>query len=136
MKPAGFENAQGILSATYAKDGADSQWDNDPGMKKFYAFLEKYYPEGNRTDSFNAYGYGVAQTMVKVLEMCGDNLTRENIMKQAANLKGFATDTLLPGITMNTSATDFAPIEQLQMMRFKGEKWDMFGDVINGELSN
>ena len=136
IKPAGFENAQGILSAAYAKDGADSQWDNDPGMKKFFAFLEKYYPEGNKLDGSVVYGYGAAQTMVKVLEMCGDNLTRENVMKQAASLKDFAPDTMLPGVKINTSATDFAPIEQLQMMRFKGEKWDLFGDIISGELSN
>ncbi len=136
MKPAGFENAQGILSATYGKDSADPQWDNDPGMKKFFAFLEKYYPEANKLDALVVYGYGVAQTMVKVLEMCGDNLTRENVMKQAASLKNFAPDTSLPGVTINTSATDFAPIEQLQMQRFKGEKWELFGDIISGELSN
>jgi branched-chain amino acid transport system substrate-binding protein len=136
IKPAGFENSQGILSAAYAKDGADSQWDNDPGMMKFYAFLEKYYPEANRLDGSVVYGYGVAQTMAKVIEMCGDNLTRENIMKQAASLKDFTPDTLLPGIKINTSSTDFAPIEQLQMMRFKGEKWDLFGDIISGEVSN
>ena len=136
IKPAGFENSQGILSAAYAKDGADPQWDNDPGMKKFYAFLEKYYPEANKLDGSVVYGYGAAQTLAKVLEMCGDNLTRENVMKQAASLKGFAPDTLLPGVAINTSATDFAPIKQLQMMRFKGEKWDLFGDIISGELSN
>ena len=136
LKPAGFENAQGLLSAAYAKDGADPQWDSDPGMKKFYAFLEKYFPDANRLDGSVVYGYGVAQTMVKVLEMCGDDLTRENVMKQAASLKDFTPDTLLPGIKINTSATNFAPIEQLQMMRFKGEKWDLFGDIINGELSN
>ena len=82
------------------------------------------------------YGYGAAQTMVKVLEMCGDDLTRANVMKQAASLKDFAPDTLLPGVTINTSATDFAPIEQLQMMRFKGEKWELFGDIISGEFGN
>jgi branched-chain amino acid transport system substrate-binding protein len=136
IKPAGFENAQGILSAAYAKDGADSQWDNDPGMKKFYAFLEKNFPEGNKLDGSVVYGYGAAQTMVKVLEMCGDNLTRENVMKQAASLKDFAPDTLLPGVKITTTATDFAPIEQLQMQRFKGEKWELFGDIISGELSN
>ena len=136
MKPAGFENSQGILSAAYAKDGADPQWDNDPGMKKFYAFLEKYYPDANKLDGSVVYGYGAAQTMAKVIEMSGDNLTRENVMKQAASLKDFAPDTLLPGVKINTSATDFAPIEQLQMMRFKGEKWDLFGDIIGGELSN
>jgi branched-chain amino acid transport system substrate-binding protein len=136
IKPAGFENAQGVLSAAFAKDGADSQWDNDPGMKKFFAFLEKYYPDGNKLDASVVFGYGAAQTMVKVLQMCGDNLTRENVMKQAASLKDFAPDTLLPGVTINTSATDFAPIEQLRMQRFKGEKWEPFGDVISGELSN
>ncbi|MBR1147573.1 ABC transporter substrate-binding protein [Bradyrhizobium sp. AUGA SZCCT0431] len=136
IKPAGFENAQGILSANYAKDGADAQWDNDPGMKKFYEFLAKYYPEANKLDGSVVYGYGAAQTMVKVLEMCGDDLTRANVMKQAASLKDFAPDTLLPGVKINTSAKDFAPIEQLQMQRFKGEKWELFGDIISGELSN
>jgi branched-chain amino acid transport system substrate-binding protein len=136
IKPAGIENSQGILSATYGKDGTDPQWDNDPGMKKFYAFLEKYYPEANKQDANIVYGYGVAQTMVKVIEMCGDNLTRENVMKQAASLKDFTPDTSLPGIKLNTSATDFAPIEQLQMERLKGEKWELFGDIISGELSN
>jgi branched-chain amino acid transport system substrate-binding protein len=136
IKPAGFENSQGILSANYGKDGADTQWDNDPGMKKFLEFLAKYYPDGNKLDGSVVYGYGVAQTMVKVLEMCGDNLTRENVMKQAASLKNFAPDTLLPGITINTSATDFAPIKQLKMERLKGEKWELFGDIISSELSN
>src|SRR4030081_1008343 len=136
IQPAGFENAQGILSAAYAKDGADPQWDNDPGMKKFFAFLEKFYPDGNRLDGSVVYGYGAAQTMAKVIEMCGDDLTRANVMKQAANLKDFVPDTLLPGIKINTSATDFAPISQLQMMRFKGEKWDLSGDIISGELGH
>jgi branched-chain amino acid transport system substrate-binding protein len=136
IKPAGFENSQDILSAAYAKDGADAQWDNDPGMKKFLAFLTKYDADANKLDGSVVYGYGAAQTMVKVLEMCGDNLTRENVMKQAASLKDFAPDTLLPGVKVNTTATDFAPIKQLQMMRFKGEKWELFGDIISGELSN
>jgi branched-chain amino acid transport system substrate-binding protein len=136
IKPAGFENSQGILSAAYAKDGADTQWDNDPGMKKFFGFLEKYYPDANKLDGSVVYGYGVAQTMVKVLQMCGDDLTRENVMKQAASMKDFTPDTLLPGVKINTSATDFAPIDQLRMMRFKGEKWDLFGDIISGDLTN
>jgi len=136
LQPAGFENAQGILSAAYAKDGADAQWDNDEGMKKFYAFLAKYAPDANRADGSVVFGYGQAQTMVQVLKQAGDNLTRENIMKQAASLKDFTPDTLLPGVKINTSATDFYPIEQLQMMRFKGEKWDLFGDIISGDLSN
>src|SRR6202795_1672406 len=136
LQPAGFENAQDILSAAYAKDGADSQWDNDEGMKKFYAFLAKYAPEANKADGSVVFGYGQAQTMVQVLKQAGDNLTRDNIMKQAASLKDFAPDTLLPGVTISTSATDFYPIEQLQMMRFKGQKWDLFGDIISGDLSN
>ena len=133
MKPAGFENGQGVLSAHYAKDAGDAQWKDDPGMKKFLAFLDKHYPDADRSNSQVIYGYGAAQTLTKILEMCGDDLTRANIMKQAANLKDFTPDTLLPGVKINTSATDFAPIEQLQMMRFKGEKWEMFGDVISGE---
>jgi branched-chain amino acid transport system substrate-binding protein len=135
LKPAGFENSQGLLSAAYAKDGADPQWNDDPGMKKFFAFLEKYYPDANRLDGSVVYGYGAAQTLVKVLEMCGDDLTRANVMKQAASLKDFAPDTLLPGVTISTSPTDFAPISQLQMMRFKGEKWDLFGDIISGDVT-
>jgi branched-chain amino acid transport system substrate-binding protein len=136
IKPAGFENSQGILSAAYFKDVTDPQWENDPGMKNFLAFLQKYEGDANKLDGSVVYGYGVAQTLVKVLEMCGDNLTRENVMKQAASLKDFAPDVLLPGVKINTSATDFAPIEQLQMMRFKDEKWELFGDIISGELSN
>jgi branched-chain amino acid transport system substrate-binding protein len=136
LKPAGFENSQGILSATYYKDGSDPQWDNDPGMKKFYAFLEKHYPDGDKLNASVEYGYGAAQTLVKVLQMCGDDLTRANVMTQAASLKDFAPDTLLPGIAINTSATDFAPIKQLQMMRFKGEKWELIGNIMSGEMTH
>ncbi|NPU13374.1 ABC transporter substrate-binding protein [Bradyrhizobium sp. 83012] len=134
IKPAGFENSQGILSAAYAKDAADAQWANDPGMKKFTEFLAQYYPDANKLDSSTVYGYGAAQTLVKVLQMCGDDLTRANVMKQAASLKDFTPDTLLPGVKINTSATDFAPIEQLQMQRFKGEKWELFGEAISGAI--
>jgi branched-chain amino acid transport system substrate-binding protein len=134
MKPAGFESCQDILSAAYAKDGADSQWDNDEGMKKFYAFLAKYAPDANKTDGSVVYGYGEAQTLAAVLKQAGDNLTRQNIMKEAANLKDFVPDIVLPGVKVNTSATDFYPIEQLQMMRFKGEKWELFGPIIGGEV--
>jgi branched-chain amino acid transport system substrate-binding protein len=134
MKPAGLEASQDVLTAAYAKDGADPRWNDDPGMKKWTAFLDKYMPGADRTDSGLIYGYGAAQTMVKVLEMCGDNLTRANVMKQAASLKDFAPDTLLPGIKINTSPTDFAPISQLQMQRFKGEKWEPFGEIISGDL--
>ena len=133
IKPAGFENAQDIISAAYLKDASDKQWDNDPGMKEFYAFMNKDFPEGDKLDGGTVVGYGVAQTLVQVLKQCGDNLTRENVMKQAASLKDFRTEVLLPGIKINTGANDFAPISQLQLMKFNGEKWDLFGDVINAD---
>jgi ABC-type branched-subunit amino acid transport system substrate-binding protein len=134
IKPAGYENAQGIISAAYLKDPSDPQWDNDPGMKQFLDFLAKDFPDGNKLDGSVVVGYGVAQTMVQVLQQCGDNLTRDNIMKQAASLKDFRTEVLLPGIKINTSATNFAPVSQLQLMVFKGERWVLFGDVISGEV--
>jgi ABC-type branched-subunit amino acid transport system substrate-binding protein len=134
IKPAGYENAQDIISAAYLKDASDPQWNNDPGMKQFYAFLAKDFPAGDRLDQGTVVGYGVSQTLVQVLKQCGDNLTRDNIMKQAANLKDFRTEVMLPGIKINTSATDFAPLSQLQLMRFKGEKWELFGDVISADV--
>jgi branched-chain amino acid transport system substrate-binding protein len=134
MQPAGFDNAQDVLSAAYAKDGADPQWNNDPNMKKWSEFVDKYMPGADKTDGSIVYGYGVAQTLAKVLEMCGDDLTRANVMKHAASLKDFTPDTLLPGVKINTSATDFAPIAQLQMQRFKGRKWELFGEIISGDV--
>jgi ABC-type branched-subunit amino acid transport system substrate-binding protein len=133
IKPAGYENAQDIISAAYLKDASDKQWDNDPGMKEFYAFMAKDFPEGDKLDGGTVVAYGVAQTLVQVLKQCGDNLTRENVMKQAASLKDFRTEVLLPGIKINTGPTDFAPISSLQLMKFKGEKWELFGDVINAD---
>jgi ABC-type branched-subunit amino acid transport system substrate-binding protein len=135
IKPAGMANAQEIISAAYLKDASDPQWNNDPGMKDFYAFLAKDFPEGDKLDQGTVVGYGVAQTLVQVLKQCGDDLTRENIMKQAANLKGFRTEVMLPGIKIDTSATDFAPISSLQLMRFKGERWNLFGDVISADVA-
>jgi ABC-type branched-subunit amino acid transport system substrate-binding protein len=134
IKPAGYENSQGIISAAYLKDASDPQWDTDAGMKAFYDFLAKDFPEGNKLDGSVVVGYGVSQTLVKVLQMCGDNLTRENIMKQAASLKDFRTEVLLPGIKINTGPDDFAPISQLQLMKFKGEKWELFGDIVSADV--
>jgi branched-chain amino acid transport system substrate-binding protein len=134
IKPAGFENAQGIISAQYLKDASDPQWDNDPGMKQFYDFMAKDFPEGNKLDQGTVVGYGVAQTLVHVLEQCGDNLTRENVMKQAASMKDFRTEVMLPGIKINTSANDFAPISQLQLQTFKGERWNLFGEVFSADV--
>jgi len=133
MKPAGLEASEGILSAQYMKDASDPQWKDDEGMKKFMAFIDKYMPGANVADLNLAYGYAAAQTMVQVLKQCGDDLTRENVMKQAASLKDIAPDTLIPGIKVSTSPTDFGPIEQLKMMQFKGGKWELFGDIISAE---
>src|SRR6201991_2137673 len=134
LKPAGFENSQDIISAAYLKDASDKQWDSDAGMKEFLAFLQKDFPEGDKLDGGTVVGFGVAQTLVQVLKQCGDNLTRENVMKQAASLKDFRTEVLLPGIKINTSSNDFAPISSLQLMKFKGEKWELFGDVISADV--
>jgi branched-chain amino acid transport system substrate-binding protein len=134
MKPAGFENSQGIISSTYLKDASDPQWKDDAGMKAFDEFLAKYFPEGNRIDLNLMYGYTVAQGLVYVLKNCGDDLTRENIMRQAANIKGLELGGLLPGIKVNTSASNFAPISQLQLEKFKGESWDRFGEAISGDV--
>jgi branched-chain amino acid transport system substrate-binding protein len=136
IKPAGFENAQGIISAQYAKDTSDPQWKDDPGMKRFDDFLAKYFPEANRIDASVMYGYCVTQTLVQVLKQAGDNLTRENVMKEAANLKNLELDGLLPGVKINTGPTDFAPISSVQLIRFKGEAWDRFGEVLSADVTN
>jgi branched-chain amino acid transport system substrate-binding protein len=133
MKPAGFENAQDIISSAYLKDPTDPQWKDDPGMKAWNEFLDKYYPEANRADASVMYGYTVAQGLVHVLKACGDNLTRENVMKQAANIKDLELGGLLPGIKVNTSPTDFAPISSVQLIRFKGESWERFGEILSSD---
>jgi ABC-type branched-subunit amino acid transport system substrate-binding protein len=134
MRPAGIENGQNIISTAYNKDPTDPQWKDDVGIEHFDAFLAKYFPEGNREDSSVVIGYNYAQTMIHVLQACGDDLTRENIMKQAASIKGLQLEGVLPGITINTSVTDFAPIKQFQLRKFKGERWELFGDVITTEV--
>jgi branched-chain amino acid transport system substrate-binding protein len=130
LTPAGLEKAVGVLSSNYGKDPSDPQWEKDPGMIEWRAFMAKYYPEGSLTDNTNVYGYSVARTLVQVLKQCGDNLTRENVMRQAANLKDFETGVGLPGIRINTSSTDFAPIQAMQMMKFDGKTWQLFGEVM------
>jgi branched-chain amino acid transport system substrate-binding protein len=136
IKPAGFEASQGIISSAFAKDPNDPQWKDDPGMKAWNEFLDQYYPSANRADTLVMLGYLVAQTLEHVLRACGDNLTRENVMKQAASIRNLELDGLLPGIKINTSATDFAPISQLQMKTFKGEAWELFGDIVDGDGSS
>ena len=134
MKPAGYENGQGILSAAYLKDPQDPRWKNDPAMNEWRAFMTKYYPEGDQQDVSTTFGYGIAKELEQVLRQCKDDLTRENIMKQAASLN-FEIGVYLPGTKIKTSPTDFAPLEQLQMMRFEGESWELFGPLMSGEKS-
>jgi len=136
IRPAGIENAQGIFTALYGKDPTDPFWNDDPGRKEWSAFMDKYYPEGDKTSSFTVYGYSVARTMVQVLQQCGDDLTRANVMKQAASLKDFETGMALPGIKINTGPTDFYPIEQMQMGKFEGESFKPFGSILNGEIGS
>ena len=135
LKPAGYEYSQSILSAAYLKDPKDPQWKNDPGLNEWRAFMTKWYPEGDQEDAATVYGYGVAKGLEQLLRQCKDDLTRENIMKQAANLN-FEIGIYLPGTKIKTSPTDFAPLEQLQMMRFKGESWELFGPLMSGEKSS
>ena len=135
LKPAGLQNAKDIVSDFFLKDPTDPQWKDDQGYKDWVAFMDKYYPEGDKSDVGNVVGPAFAQTFVQVVTQCGDDLTRENVMRQAANLHDFRVPMLLPGITINTSPTDFAPIKQIQMARFDGERWQLFGPLINGAVS-
>jgi branched-chain amino acid transport system substrate-binding protein len=129
LKPAGLDASKGLLTTYYIQDPTDPQWKNGEGYKDWLAFMKKYYPEGSIEDAFNVYGYSVAQTLVHVLKQCGNDLSRENIMRQAANLKDLTVPMLLPGIKINTSPTDFAPIEQEQLAKFDGERWVLFGEI-------
>ena len=117
-------------------DPTDPAWKNDPGLKAWAAFMDKYYPGGDRTSTFTTYGYSAAQAMEVVLRQCGDELTRANVMKQAASLKDVQLEMFLPGIRLNTSATDYFPIEQMQLVRFTGEGWERMGDIIDGAIRN
>jgi ABC-type branched-subunit amino acid transport system substrate-binding protein len=130
MKPAGLEASKGVISVNYGKDPLDPTWKDDPGMKKYFEMMAKYYPEGDKDSSFNTYGYSTAQLLVHVLKMCGDNLTRENVMKQATSLKNVQLDLSLPGIVGNTSPDDYRVNKQLQMMKFNGERWELFGPIL------
>ncbi len=132
LEPAGLENSVGILSTGYLKDATDPQWQNDPGMIEWRNWMGKYYSEGNVRDGANIFAYLVAQTLVQVLRQCGDDLSRENIMRQAANLHDLRLPLLLPGITINTSPTDYRPLKQMQPIRFNGRNWELFGNLMTG----
>jgi branched-chain amino acid transport system substrate-binding protein len=130
MQPAGLEASKGVISVNYGKDPLDPTWKDDAGMKKYFDFMAKYYPEGDKNSIFNTYGYSTAQLMVHVLRQCGDDLTRENILKQATNLKNVQLDLALPGIVGNTTPNDYRVNKQLQMMKFNGERWELFGPIL------
>jgi branched-chain amino acid transport system substrate-binding protein len=134
LKPAGFDNAKGVLSTAYLKDPTDPSWKNDTAYKEWSAFMDKYYPDGDKTSTFTVYGYLAAQTLVAVLKQSGDNLSRDNVMKQAASLKNLELDMLLPGVRINTGANDFAPIKQMRMEQFNGERFELFGPIMSGEV--
>jgi branched-chain amino acid transport system substrate-binding protein len=132
LKPAGLDRSVGIVSVGILKDPTDPKWDGDPGMKEWRAWMDKYYPEGDRSDGANIYGYLIAQTLMQVLKQCGNNLSRENIMHEAANLHDLELPLLLPGIHINTSPTDYRPVKMMQPVRFNGRNWDLFGDLLAG----
>ncbi len=132
LTPAGPDNAKNALSTAYYKEPTDPQWQNGDDYKAWAAFMDKYYPDGDKTNNFTVYGYIVSQLVTQVLKQCGDDLTRANIMKQAASLHDVKLAMLLPGIAANTSPTDFSPVKQMQMERFDGKAWQLFGPVISG----
>jgi len=136
LRPAGLENSKGILSTAYFKDQTDPALVNDPAVKEWTAFMDKYLPEGDKANNSHVSGYTIAQLTVRVLAACGDDLTRANVMKQAANLKDVELGMLLPGIKVNTSPTDYYPLKELQMRRFNGEGWENFGPIISGEIGS
>ena len=130
LKPAGLEASKGVISVNYGKDPLDPTWKDDAGMKRYFDFMAKYYPEGDKDSSFNTYGYSTTQLLIHVLKQCGDDLTRENVLKQATNLKNVQLDLALPGIVGNTTPNDYRVNKQLQMMKFNGERWELFGPII------
>jgi len=135
IKPAGYEASQGILTAQYLKDPTDKQWDDSADMKAWRAWMDKNMPGANQADASYTFAYSVSSLMLETLKRCGDTLTRENIMKQAAGFKKYELPIVLPGITINTSPDDYYPIQAVQLSRFKGESWDLFGDVMHAESS-
>jgi branched-chain amino acid transport system substrate-binding protein len=130
LTPAGLDASKDIITVEYGKDPTDPKWKDDQGYRDWLAWMDKYYPGGDKNDAFNVFGYNQAATMVQVLKQCGDDLTRENVMRQAANLHDFAPPMLLPGIAINTSPTDFYPIKQEQLAKFNGKTWELFGQVL------
>ena len=133
LEPAGFEKAVGVLSSIYIKDPTDPQWADSPDYQAWAKWMDEYYPRGDKGDTFNGYAYAVSQTLKHVLEQCGDDLTRANVMKVASSINGLEVPMMLPGITITTGADDFYPVEQMQMVRFDGETWQEFGEILSAD---
>jgi branched-chain amino acid transport system substrate-binding protein len=136
LRPAGLENSIGVISTSFLKNAGDPAWKDDPGMKEWLSFMDKYYPDGNKEDDTALFGYAAAETMVQVLKQCGDDLSRENIMRQAASLKDFRGSILLPGIAINTGPDDFRPIKQMRLVQFDGSTWQPIGDMIESAFAS
>jgi len=133
MKPAGFDNSQGIITAQYLMDPTDKQWVDNADMKGWAAWMDKWMPGGNKADANHVFGYAVAILMHETLKKCGDDLTRDNVMKQAANFQKYKLPMLIPGITINTSPTDYYPIQSVKLAKFSSDTWELFGDVMSAE---
>jgi branched-chain amino acid transport system substrate-binding protein len=130
-RPAGVEASKGLITALYFKDPTDPRWRNDGAYQDWVTFMRTYYPEGKLEDAFNVYGYLVAQGLTHVLTQCGHDLSRASVMRQAASITDLSLPMLLPGVTVNTSPTDFYPIQREQLARFDGERWVLFGNVFD-----
>ena len=136
LRPAGLANATGVISTSFLKDAGDTTWKEDPSIKAWLSFMDKYYPDGDREDSYAIFGYAAAETLVQVLTQCGDDLSRENIMRQAASLKNYQSPIILPGIAINTGPADFHPIKQMRLVQFDGNAWQPIGDVIESAFAS
>jgi branched-chain amino acid transport system substrate-binding protein len=136
LRPAGLQNAVGVISTSFLKDASDTTWKEDPAIKEWLAFMDKYYPDGDKDDSYAIFGYAAAETLVQVLTQCGDDLSRENIMRQAASLRNYLSPVVLPGIAINTGPADFHPIKQMRLVQFDGNTWQPIGDVIESAFAN
>jgi branched-chain amino acid transport system substrate-binding protein len=135
LRPAGLQNSAGVVSTSFLKDASDPAWKDDPGMKAWSAFMDKYYPDGDKEDEGAIFGYAAAETLYQVLSQCGDDLSRENVMRQAESLKNYQSSVALPGITINTSPVDFRPIKQMRLVQFDGSVWQPIGDVLDSAFS-
>jgi branched-chain amino acid transport system substrate-binding protein len=135
LRPAGLQNATGVISTSFLKDAGDTTWKDDPAIKAWLEFMDKYYPDGDKEDSYAIFGYAAAETLFQVLSQCGDDLSRENIMRQAASLKNYQSPVVLPGIAINTGPADFHPIKQMRLVQFDGNAWQSIGDVIESAFA-